>query len=124
MGLFNGLLGSLAAASVACKINDMACATSRIQKTYKSLERQGQLIKMRKSLRASLEAIEAKDFNRDVEFLMKLDILNTYLRLTGRTVQKEELHAAREAVRHGNLGPMAALARNDAELEEIIEEYF
>lgn len=122
--LSNILLGSIGAARVSCALNDISCATSRLQKSYKSLERQGQLIKMRKSLKASLEAVEAKDLSHDAEFLMKLDILNTYLRLTGRTVQKEEMHAAREAFRHGNLGPMEALARNDAELQDIIEEYF
>lgn len=118
------LATTLFGATIACAINDVQQAVSPIRKTYKSLERQGQLIKMRNSLKAELENIEDKCYSEAREFELKWLALKTYLRLTHNTMRREELYAARQLKRNGNIGPAIAIAKRNAELQDILEDYF
>jgi len=115
---------TLFGASVACAINDMQQSISPVRKAYKSLERQGRLIKMRNSLIHELERIEDMDVSEARELDLKFIALRAYLCLTSRTLRKEEIYAARCAKRRGDLAPAFALAKRYAEIQDILEEYF
>jgi len=118
------LTTTLFGATIACAINDVQQAVSPIRKTYKSLEREGRLIKMRNSLIRELERIEDMDVSECREFELKYIALKTYLRLTRRTLRKEELYAARQLKRKGNIAPAMELAKRNAEIKDILEDYF
>jgi len=121
MGLF---MTSLLGASIANAINDARCAVSPVKKAYKHLERQGALIKMRKTLEQRLEAIEDECHDELTEFALKFNALNAYLALSHRIMRREELYAARQAYRKGDIGPAMDLAKRNAEIKDLLEEYF
>ena len=120
MGIMTGLFGEV----IACAING-TCGSIRPKfKVYKSLVREGKLIRMRDRLKAELESIEDMCLPERKEFDLKWIALAAYLKLTHRTMRREELYAAREAKRHGNFGPAIEVAKRNAELKDILEEYF
>lgn len=124
MGIFSNLLmGSVAAATAACIKNDLEHSLSRPRKIYKSLERQGKIIRMINSLERELEKIEDDCYSPDVELHLKLVAFNTVFTVMGRTMSREQVFAERELRRHGNIGPIYAMAKQDQRLADLFEEY-
>jgi len=121
MGLF---MTSMFGAMIANKINDIACATSPVRKAYKSLERDGKMVRARNQLASDLEKIDDRDLPDEIDLSLKIEALSRYYSRVGKAVRREEIYAAREAYRHGNLGPSINLAKRYAEIKDLLEEYF